>query len=165
MKICLMASTLIGFLIVGLASTGWLRPRDQFMNAHGHRFIDGTSFIGMWRNGELEYVVFEPDQFWDQPLHVMSSQWLGSTPSEKGISALPEGLFFNRTIVDTAGLNKVFVLRPNGTLRAVKVDQDDLVYLSLSSINRLDESHIWPFFEAEFKLEKRMRALAPHPDK
>src|SRR5262249_32622052 len=111
------------------------RPDEGFLNK-GRSLADGTTYEGLWRKGNLEYVVFSPREasLKAGPLYSLSSQWRGSTPLSKGISLLPEGLYFDGTLVNTNGLNKVFVIQVDGSLRAVKIGQEDLEYLSYSRI-------------------------------
>ena len=147
------------FLVVLLASVaittplGCFRPDEGFHNKGG-TLADGTTYDGLWRKGDLEYIVFSPAKarLKAGPLYSHSSQWRGSTPLSRGVSLLPEGLYVDGALVKTDGLRKAFVIQVDGSLRVVKIGQDDIESLSLSGMESLEKSDLWPLLRAEFDL-------------
>ena len=125
------------WLVINRSSAG------GYMN-HGksNAFSDGTDYQGMWRNGELEYVVFVP------PMVIVdsqSSQWLGSMkPAPKGLTVIPEGLYNDGVPVATSESRKAFVILASGRLAPLNLDKNLLSYMQLRKIENLERSPAWP---------------------
>lgn len=132
------------FIIIPLVLLG-CGLKSKYMN-HGKKnaFSDGTDYQGMWLNGELEYIVFVPSM---TTVNSQSSQWKGMTPSKKGLTYIPEGLYNRGNKVNTNDMNRVFIFNEGGTLDLVKVDKDKFKYFSYSKIQQLEESTIWPLIK------------------
>ena len=140
---------LLSLLAIG-AFSGCRRPDSRYMNqGKSSAFSDGTSYEGMWLDGELEYIVFIPPMV---DVTFQSSQGPGTMqPAAEGLTIIPEGLHNNGDLVDTSGMRKVFLLKPDGTLKPIAVDQTLLPHMRLSNIQELESSPIWPELAQEIR--------------
>ena len=130
-------------------------PKEAFVNTSG-RLPDGTSYYVLWRNGDVEFIVFCSSKITLKtgPMTFVSSDSRRDTPSATGISLIPKGLFVDGVAMNTAGPNKVFVVQPDRTIRAIRVVQEDLESLSRPRIERIAESPSWPYFREQVRVER-----------
>ena len=92
-------------------------------------YMDGTGlrYTGMWRDGELQYLVFETGA----ASVGLSSDYEDRAPLDEGISAIPRGLYADGEAVPIGGVERrVFVLSDEG-LSPIRVTAADLRALRL----------------------------------
>ncbi len=124
------------WLVLNRSSTG------EYMN-HGksNAFSDGMGYEGMWRNGELEFIVFVPPTV---NVTSQSSQRPGMKPASCGLTVIPEGLYNDGVAVATSESKRAFVLLGSGGLVPVSVNENLFRYMQLSRIEGLEKSPAWP---------------------
>ena len=132
-------------MITGCEQAGNSAPTSKYMNhSKSSAFSDGTGYLGMWLNDELEYIVFVP--FGGKVDCISSPGPLETRP--KGLTIGSNGLYCDGKRVDTSGMRKVFVLLEGGNLRPIEISQEHLPYLRLSNIQELEDSPVWLFFRS-----------------